>query len=196
MGARGLGRLPAEQDLVGPNGSADILDLLVAEVGVANLKPVADLVAHRSGNADPARLSHRLQPRRHIDAVAENVAVLNNHVAKIDADAKEQRPSGRHVAVAPGHPLLKIDGAGERFGHALELDKQAVAGALDDAAPAPGDRRVYELEPDRLQARKRSGLVHLHQPAVADHVGGENRGEPALDMMGLPRDQRPIDLHA
>ena len=31
-----------------------------------------------------------------------------------------------------------------------------------------------------LEACKRPRLVHLHQPAVADHVGGDDRGEPAL----------------
>ena len=186
-----LGSRRVDQHLVGPNGPRDVLDLLVAEIGKADLEPVADLVAHRRGDADSPWLGHGLEPRRHIDAVAENIAVLDDHVAKIDADAKEHRPRRRHVAIAPGHSLLKIDGAAQGFGDALELDQHAVAGGLDDAAPALGDRGIDDLEPHGLQTSERSGLIDLHEAAVADHVRGENRGEPALDIVDFHRINDP-----
>ena len=49
---------------------------------------VADVVAHAARDADAAGLRQRLQPRRDVDAVAEDVAVLDHHVADIDADAE------------------------------------------------------------------------------------------------------------
>ena len=52
----------------------------------------------RFSGADGAAQS-RLQPRRHIDAVAENVAVFDDHIAKIEADAIVERTRRRHVAV-------------------------------------------------------------------------------------------------
>ena len=43
-----------------------------------------------------------------------------------------------------------------------------------------GDGGIDEFEPVGLEPRERARLVGLHQPAVADHVGGEDRREPAL----------------
>ena len=56
-----------------------------------------------------------------------------------------------------------------------ELDQRAVAHQLDDAAAVLGDQRLDELLAQRLQARDRAGLVGPHEPAVADHVRGQNR---------------------
>src|ERR1700747_2272385 len=136
-----LGRLRVDQHLIGPNWPRDVLDLLVAEVGKADLEPVADLVAHCRRDADSPWLGDGLESRRHINAVAENVAVFfDDHVAEIEADAKEECARRRHVPVAPGHPLLKIDGAGQGLCDALELDEHAIAGGFYNAPPALGDR--------------------------------------------------------
>ena len=171
---------------------ADVLDLLIAEIRVDDLEPVADLIAHRRRDADSAGLGHGLEPRRDIDAVAEDVALLDDDIAEIDADAVEQRARGRHVPIAPRHALLKIDGATQRLGDALEFDQHAVAGRLDDAPPALGDRRIDEFEPDGLQPGKRSRFVHFHEAAIADHVGGdESRRAGALQLVGF----HPINDH-
>jgi hypothetical protein len=37
----------------------------------------------------------------------------------------------------------------------------------------------------RLEARQHAGLVDAHEPAVADHVGGQDRRQPALDLRRL-----------
>ena len=55
-----------------------------------DVEPVADLIAHRRRDADAAGVRHRFQPRRDVHAVAKNVVVLDDHVAEIDADAKDQ----------------------------------------------------------------------------------------------------------
>ncbi len=141
---------------------------------------VGNLIAHRRGNADSARLRQRFKPRGDVDAVAEDIVVLNDHVAQIDSDAVEERTRRRHVAIAPGHPFLKFDRAAQRLGDALKFHQQAIAGGLDDAAFAFCDRRVDQLEPHGFQPGKRPGLVDFHQPAIADHIRGQNRGQPAM----------------
>ena len=73
---------------IDPHRPGDVLDALLAHVLERVRQPVADLVAHRAGDADAAGLGQRLQPRRDIDAVAEDVVVLGDDVAEIDADAK------------------------------------------------------------------------------------------------------------
>jgi hypothetical protein len=69
----------------------------------------------------------------------------------------------------------------DRVDGAWELDQRAVACELDDAAPVLGDERLDELLAYRLQARDRAGLVGAHEPAVADHVRGQNRRQLAFN---------------
>jgi hypothetical protein len=47
-----------------------------------------------------------------------------------------------------------------------------------------GDQRLDEFLAQRLQARDRAGLVGPDQPAVADHISGQNRREPAFHARG------------
>ena len=54
-----------------------------------------------------------------------------------------------------------------------------------------GDRRIEELAAQRLEAFERAFLVRPHQPRVACHIGGEDRGKTPFDRLfhglSLPR---------
>src|SRR5208282_5334367 len=62
---------------------------------------------------------------------------------------------------------------------------------LDDAAAVLLDLRVDELSAMRLEAFESAFFVRSHQPRVARHTGGEDRGETAFDglfhSLSLPR---------
>jgi hypothetical protein len=45
------------------------------------------------------------------------------------------------------------------------------------------DLRVDEFAAVRLEAFERPFLVRAHQPRVARHIGGEDRGETAFDRL-------------
>jgi hypothetical protein len=64
--------------------------------------------------------------------------------------------------------------AGDGFDDALKLDKQPVAGGLDDAALVLGDLRVDQIAAQRPQTRQRAGLVPFHQTAVSRDIGRED----------------------
>ena len=96
-------------------------------------QPVAHLVVHFVGNEDAARLGEGFEPRRDVDPVAKDVAVLDDDVAEIDADAEFDAFGGRHRDVALGHPALQFDRAAHRVDDAGKLGEEAVAGRLDDA---------------------------------------------------------------
>ena len=119
-----------EHDLEDTDWTADVLDLLLAEILVGDLEPIADLIAHRRGNADAARFRYRFEPRGNVDAVAKDIVSLGNHVTEIEADAVDQDPRRRHVTIAPRHALLKVHRTAQRFGDALEFHQHAVAGGL------------------------------------------------------------------
>src|SRR5262249_15558468 len=155
----------------------DVLDALLAEIFEPRVEPAADLLAHRGGDTDAAGVGERLQPGGDVDAIAKNVVAVDDHIAEIDADTKLYRARRREVRIAPPHPCLDLAGTLDRADHALELDQQPVARGLDDAPAMPGDRRIDQLQAMGLEPRQRARLVYLHEPAVADHIGGKNRNE-------------------
>ena len=80
---------------------------------------------------------------------------------------------------------LDLGGAGDGVHDARELHQHAVAGELDDAPLVLGDLGVDQLLAMRIQRGKRGGLVGAHQAAVADHVGGQDSGEQAVERAGF-----------
>jgi hypothetical protein len=116
-----------------------------------------------------------------IDAVAENVIVLDDDVAEIDADTKLDPPLDRHLGVALSHGGLYLHGALHRINDAGKFDKQSVASRLDDAALMLADVRVDELTAMSFEARQSAGLIRAHQPAVASDIGGDDGRKTALD---------------
>ncbi len=145
-----------------------------------------DLVENRTRKADAAGLGKRLEPRRDVHAVAEKVVALDDHVAEVDADAKAHAPLFGQVSIADPELALGFDGAAHRLDRARELGDDAVAGAGEDPAPMVRDQPVDDLSAGVQRADRRL-LVLRHEPAVAGHVGGEDRGEAALHRSLLRR---------
>ena len=64
--------------------------------------------------------------------------------------------------------------AGHRVDDGAELDDEAVAHQLDEAAAVLGQERLQHAPPQLLQGRERAGLVSLDEARVADHVGSHD----------------------
>jgi hypothetical protein len=67
-----------------------------------------------------------------------------------------------------------LDGAD----HRAELDQHPVAGGLDDPPAMLGDERISG-HAMLAYCPRRARLVVAHQPRVAGHIGGKDRGETA-----------------
>ena len=65
---------------------------MFARILKVEVELVADIVSNASGYCDATRLGDPFDPRGDVDAVAENVVILNDDIAKIDADAKHDPP--------------------------------------------------------------------------------------------------------
>ncbi len=130
-----------------------------------------------------AGIGERLDAGGQIDAVAEKVAVFDHNVPEVDPDAKHDRPVARHILVGGVHRALQRDGAFHGVDGAAELHKHAVACPLEHTALMALDERLQNLSPPRRQRRVRGRLVALHEPAVADHVGGQDRRESAPNLL-------------
>ena len=132
------------------------------------------------GYADAADLCKLLDARGDVHAIAIDIAVLEDDVAEVDADAELDAPVGRHVGIAPPHAVLDLDGGAHSVSYAVELDQQAVASGLDDAAIVLFDDGIDELDAMGPEASERAALVHLHEPTVADHVRRHDRRKPVF----------------
>jgi hypothetical protein len=111
---------------------------------------------------------------------SSQVLALDHHVAKVDADPEHDPPLGWDLCLPLGHAPLHGHGAGDRVDHRGELDQRPVAHQLDDPALVLGQQGIDHLPPQVLKRRQRGGLVLLDQARIADHVGGQDGGEPAL----------------
>ena len=78
----------------------------------------------------PPGVGQRFQAGGDVDAVAEDVAVLDHDVADIDADAKPQAVLVRQVLVCRGQRVLDLHRAVDGFDDAGELRQHAVAGRV------------------------------------------------------------------
>src|SRR5207245_5866759 len=96
-------------DAVDAHWPGDVLDLLLAQILKAEIELVAHLVAHDAADADAARLGQGFEPCRDIDAVAVDVALVDDDVAQIDADAELDAALLGDAVIAQGHLALQLD---------------------------------------------------------------------------------------
>jgi hypothetical protein len=153
-----------------------------------------DLPIGLFGQADRARLANAFEARGDVDAVAHQIAVgLLDHVAEMNADAELDAALGRQTGIALDKPALHFDRAAHRIDHAAKLDENPVAGALDDPPVMGGDGGVDQVASEPPKARERAILVRSREPAVADHIGDQDRRNfPGLaHPSGIPALRRP-----
>jgi hypothetical protein len=93
---------------------------------------VANLVACGARNADAARLGEAFQPCSHIDAVAQQIAVLRDHITHIEADAELDPAFRGNPEVAFGDAALDRQRATQCLDDAGKLGKDAVASSVGD----------------------------------------------------------------
>src|SRR3546814_5217918 len=161
----------------------DVLDLAVAAVDEVDSDAAAQILLNAVRYRHSTRPGKPLDAGRHVHAVAIEIAAIHHDVAEVDADAQDDALVRRQVAIGGDHGPLEFRRTLDGADGARELDQDAVAHALEDAAAMALDERLEHLLPARLQPRQRACLVPLHKPAVANHVGRQDRGEPALDVL-------------
>jgi hypothetical protein len=124
------------------------------------------------------------EPGGDVDAVAHQVAVaFLDHVTQMNADTKLDATLGGQADVALDYGVLHFDGAAHSVDHAAKLDPRPVAGTLDDAPVVDRDRRVDQIAAQRAQTGECAVFVRAGEPAEADDVGSEDRGEFASVMV-------------
>ncbi len=167
----------ADLQRIDPDRLGDVLELGVAEIADREVEPRLDLAIGVLGQADGAGRRDALQTRGDVDAVAHQVAVaFLDYVAQMDADAELDAAILRHAGIALDHAVLHLDGAAHGIDHTAELDQRPIPGALDHAPVVHGDGRIDQVAAQCPQPRQGAIFVRASEPAVPDHVGGQDGG--------------------
>ena len=136
-------------------------------------------------DADATDLGKTLQPRRDVDAVAEQVAVALDHVADGDADAERHLPARRIGHVAGSQAFLDVDGAAHRIDGAGKLREHGIAGGVEDATAGLRDEIVHDLAVGG-QTPQRLLFILGDQSGVTGNVRCEDRRDLAFHLRPAP----------
>ena len=157
---------------------------MAAERAVIEIELVPDLVVDGLRNADGAGLGERLEPGGDVDAIAEDVVAVDDHVAEIDADPQLETALGWDGVVDGARGALHLDGATQRVDDARKIRQQAVACGADDPPAMRRDQRV-DGAAQLAERSMRAGLILAHQPAETDHIRMQDGGEFPLPRAGF-----------
>jgi hypothetical protein len=158
----------------------DILELLVARIFEGCVDLAAHLLESVIGYANAARLLDTFQSRGDIDAVAENITLLDDDIANVNADTDFNALFGRDVLITLRHSALRLDRTAGGIHGTAEFDQYSVASTLDDAAVVLGDRRLKEFPAVSVEPSEYPFLVRAHKPTVAGNIRRKNGSEPPL----------------
>ena len=116
----------------------NILEGLWSHIVTDNVDLAPDLPKGIIRHADPARFGDALKAGSNVDAISEDVVVIDDDVPDVDAYPQLDPRILRHIGVLFGHGALDFNGTTDRIHGAGELNQQAVAGGFDDATSMGG----------------------------------------------------------
>ena len=127
-----------------------------------NLHLTPDLPIGVIGHAHPAWLGDAFKPGSHVDAVAEDIVVIDDDIADMDANTELNPFILWHKSILLNHAALDFDGPTHRIHGTGKLDQHAVARGFDDPASMGSDSGIDESLPDGLEPGQCSFLVDTH----------------------------------
>src|SRR6516165_11768074 len=133
LGARKRGRAregALREDAVDSQWPGNVFEGLLADIHELGVDFAAHLAEGVFRNADAPGLGDALQPRCDIDAVAVNVAVLDNDVTEVPADPEGNPPFVSDPGIAFGHRSLHGNRARDSLDDTCKFRQQAIAGVL------------------------------------------------------------------
>ena len=149
----------------------DVLEPVFAEIAHSEIESGSNLSIGVLGKTYGARIGHALKASRNIDPVAHEVAVaLFDDVAEVNAHPEFDAAVWRKPGVTLDHAALEFDRAAHGFDHAAKLDKNAVAGSLDDPPlmdAMVGSRRSLRNALNLASVRSSSTLASLLKPTTS-----------------------------
>jgi hypothetical protein len=164
--------------LIDLNWPRKVLQKFRAPMGERKAQLPFDLIKDLPGKADSGRWCEGLETRSDIHAISEQIVPVHHHVANVDADPQDHTTLGQQIGVVAVQCSLDGDGCADRLNGTAELGNDAVTCGPENPPIMFGD----QIEDDgsvRAKGLESALLVHGHELAVADNIGGQDRGKPA-----------------
>ena len=159
---------------------------MLAEVIEGDVEPVHRVVANGGSDDDVAGRGHLVNARSDVDPVAVQLALVDQNVVDIDADAQgEPLVAGRNVGVR--HLVLDLGRPANGIGRAAELDEQAVTDDTQQLATVRPDRGLDDADASALPFLHGGDIVDLDAAGEAGDIGEGDRRKPALETFGRRR---------
>ena len=153
-----------------------VLQLVVAKIDELDWHLVADLLVDTARNTDAARIGERLKAFGDIDPVAEQVALFDDHVAQIDADAEQHPLRFRCCLVEQPDRSLNLETGLESIDCARKFGDDAVASSAKGAASTTRNSSNNYVPP-LAERSQRAFLVLAHLSRKADRIRDQDRCE-------------------
>jgi hypothetical protein len=128
-----------------PHRIGDVLESPRPKILAGGVDFAADLPVCVVRDTDAARLGKTFQARGNVDPVSEDVLVVNDDIANMDADAKLDPQLLRDPGILLDDATLNFNRALQRVDRTGELHQQPVTRSLDDASLVFGDHRIDDL---------------------------------------------------
>ncbi len=158
----------------------DVLEPLRPDRRQLDIDFAAHLLVDGARDAYATGRRQRFQPRRDIDAVAEDVFAVDDDVADIDAHAQAQPTIFRVSCAALAHVGLNGERRSHRGNSRRKLDQESVAHGLDQAPAGGRDPWVDDFGAQRPQARDDAFFISSHLAAEADNICDEDGGQASV----------------
>ena len=157
-------------DAIYPDRVRDIFYTSFAFVLEAQKGIAFELIAHPAGDIDRARLGEAFEPRRDIDVVAVDIALVDNDIACVYANAEPYPAVGIDRRLALGQFALYREAAAHRVNGAVEFDEKPVPHAADQPPAAFGYFGLNQVFYVIGEPEMGFFFIDVHQPAVTDHI--------------------------
>ena len=183
-------RRAAEPHAIDAHWLRNVFELLLAHVAYIERELALDLVVGIFGKADRAGPGERLHASGNVDAIAIDIALVDDDVTDVDADAEFDPPIFGNCSVALCHGALDFHGATNGIDRARKFDKSTVTCGLDDTAAMFRNLGIDKFAAVSFERCEGTFLIIAHQAAVAGNIGREDGSQPSFDTR-LGHETRP-----
>src|SRR6516165_410843 len=138
-----------EPHSVDSHRAGNVLEALLSNVVEREVKTPCYVLLYTGGHAYASGLGQSFQASRDVHPITEDVAVLHNDVALMNANTELDAFLGGDVRITLGHYALDLTRTPQSVDNTRKLDQQAVSGGFDDAPSMFADLRIGHFGADR-----------------------------------------------
>ena len=132
---------PGGTNPVDPNGPGNIFESLFAHIIKREVEPPSGVFLNTGRNANTSGFRQTFKASGDVNAVTENVAVLDRDIADVDPNP-EFDAVVRCAGITLGHGALPFSGTAQPVDDTAKLYQQPITGSLYDPSAMFSDLRI------------------------------------------------------